>query len=107
MDILEEYARVKEKKDYVLGKINYYDISKDTINLKSVDFNNQVSLYILLHEITHRCQMKYEGCLYMITPILEKDACLRALTALKEIGHITPRVMKLHNKVIKNSQNVI
>lgn len=106
MDILEEYLRVKETSDYVLGESNYYDIDNDTIHLSNNDFSNKVTLYILLHEIAHRCQMKCEGGEYTMTPALERDACIRALTALKEIGHITPRVIRLHEKAIKNSQNV-
>lgn len=74
IDIIELTNKVIADKAYIIDNDNFYEISTDTIHIKSDDFNDPIKLFILLHEVAHRCQVVLLKLEELDTPLLEREA---------------------------------
>ena len=102
IDICEEARRVIQEKDYVLDSADFYEISSDTIHIKADDFADPIVLFILLHEIAHRCQIVLLKLDSLDSDILEMEANRIAFDSLLKFGiPISKRVKRKLSQLLK------
>ena len=102
IDICEEARRVIQEKDYVLDSADFYEISSDTIHIKTDNFADPIVLFILLHEIAHRCQIVLLKLDSLDSDILEMEANRIAFDSLLKFGiPISKRVKRKLSQLLK------
>lgn len=102
IDITAEAKRVIEEKDYILDARNYYEISTDTIHIRSDDFSNPIKMFVLLHEVAHRYQAVLLRLDEIDTPTLEREANDIAYAALRSFNvNWSPRYHRFIDNIVK------
>lgn len=74
IDIVELTNKVIADKAYIIDVDDFYEISTDTIHLRSDNFKDPFNLFVLLHEVAHRCQVVLLKLDELDTQILEREA---------------------------------